>query len=135
MALNASLDLVLSIDSRGMIEYWDADTYLTISSTDPRVSFKYKTDTDLYVIAREKTVPCCLVISPTGDRFVVTTRDKQIRVFDFASGKLKLQVDESARSYMVRLIQIIFSYLTQIIYYYYTGLDGWRKFPHYFAIR
>lgn len=68
------------------------------------VSFLYKSETDLYALAKARTVPCALVVSPTGDRFVVTSRDKQLRVFDFASGRMRLQLDESAASYAVSKI-------------------------------
>ena len=38
-------------------------------------------------------------VSPRGDWFVTTSRDKQLRVFDFPSGKLRRTYDESTAVY------------------------------------
>lgn len=97
MALNVAHQTVVSIDSRGVIEYWEADSLAP--ATSPMTTFTYKSETSLYELAKVKTSPCCLAIAPAGDRFVVTSKDKQIRIFEFRSGKLKQQYDESALSY------------------------------------
>jgi len=48
MALNPGLSLMVSADSHGVIEYWD------MSGNFPKDSlkFKFKTETDLYDIAK-----------------------------------------------------------------------------------
>lgn len=38
-------------------------------------------------------------VSPRGDSFAVTSRDKQIRIFDFLSGKLRRTYNESSAVY------------------------------------
>ena len=97
MALNVSVNVVISADAKGVIEYWDAETCLMPEA--PIVSFTYKTETDLYDLAKAKTIPCTLAISPTGTLFVTTSRDKQLRVFDFKKGKLTRKYDESVAAY------------------------------------
>ena len=82
LAIHPSSHVMVSIDTRGMIEYWDYDNYTTtitgmrcngnkwtafpcvsrmlnvyLSGT-PAVAFKLKTETDLYDLAKAKTVPC-----------------------------------------------------------------------------
>lgn len=52
------------------------------------VSFKFKMDTDLYALARAKTIPTSVTFSPDGANFVVTASDARVRVFRFRSGKL-----------------------------------------------
>ena len=76
-----SVRVVVSIDQRGMIEYWDAETYAFPGSD--KISYSMKSDTDLYDLAKAKTSPCSIVISPNGSQFVVMSKDRQIRLFDF----------------------------------------------------
>lgn len=57
MAFNAVCRSVISCDSRGLIEYWDTMTYSSpVKRTDENsvgtVDFEYKTDTDLYALAK-----------------------------------------------------------------------------------
>ena len=50
MTLNVMNGAVISIDSKGIIEYWDGDTLLPVSK--PNVMFDYKSDTDLFDLAK-----------------------------------------------------------------------------------
>ncbi len=61
------------------------------------VNFRFKMDTDLYALAKAGIRPCNITMSPDGDRMVVTAHDKQVRVFDFARGKIIRLYDESLR--------------------------------------
>jgi peptidylprolyl isomerase domain and WD repeat-containing protein 1 len=99
MATHPSLHCVVSTDSKGVIEYWDSERYNSIGKEDGVVSFKYKMETDLYDLAKARAVPHALVMSPKGNQFVVTSSDRQIRVFDFETGKIKRKYDESAKAY------------------------------------
>lgn len=101
MSYSSLAGVVVSADQRGMIEYWSAETLAPIASSSPVISFKFKSDTDLYALAKAKTYPTSMKMSPSGKQFVIMSKDKQIRVFELKSGKLKLQIDESAQSYMV----------------------------------
>jgi len=97
MAFNPVVGVVVSGDIRGMLEYWDSQTLELPES--PKILFQMKTETDLYDLAKAKTVPCSITMSPIGDAFVVFSRDKQLRYFDFAKGKLKRKYDESVSAY------------------------------------
>jgi len=103
MALNYRADVVVSIDMRGVIEYWDAGDYQFPgkTATDPKgkVLFQYKSDTDLYDLAKAKAKPDSLVVSPDGHSFAVTSSDAQVRVFSFLTGKLRRRYDESLGAY------------------------------------
>jgi peptidylprolyl isomerase domain and WD repeat-containing protein 1 len=101
MVLNAAMCCVISADARGVLEYWDVDSFVLPNE---KLSFKYKTETDLYDLAKKKTTPCSIAVSQQGNAFATTSRDKQIRVFDFSSGKLRRQYDETNTSYQVRII-------------------------------
>lgn len=57
MALHVRTGVVVSADSKGVIEYWDAGTGAL--PTD-HISFKYKTDTALYDLAK---VQSCFILS------------------------------------------------------------------------
>ncbi|CAI7799569.1 unnamed protein product [Closterium sp. NIES-53] len=92
MQFNVAANVVVSTDSSGMIEYWSADTYTFPAAS---VRFKYKTDTDLYALAKAKTTAPSLEISPDGSQFATVSPDRRIRVFWFATGKLRRTYDES----------------------------------------
>jgi hypothetical protein len=50
MSLNVPVGAVVSIDAKGVIEYWDGDTLQPLSA--PDVQFRYKGDTDLFDLAK-----------------------------------------------------------------------------------
>lgn len=50
MSLNVVTGTVISVDSKGIIEYWDGDSLLPVSK--PDVNFEYKSETDLYDLAK-----------------------------------------------------------------------------------
>ncbi|CAI5981363.1 unnamed protein product [Closterium sp. NIES-65] len=92
MQFNVAANAVVSTDASGMIEYWSADTYTFPAAS---VRFKYKTDTDLYALAKAKTTAPSLEIAPDGSQFATVSPDRRIRVFWFATGKLRRTYDES----------------------------------------
>jgi peptidylprolyl isomerase domain and WD repeat-containing protein 1 len=97
MAINFTHNCVISLDTKGMIEYWDIDTFeLPGPET---VDFRFKTDTSLYELARAKTTPISVTVDPIGRMFVTYSRDKQIRVFDFRSGRLMKTYSEATDVY------------------------------------
>ena len=111
MGTAAGLGVVVSADTRGLIEYWDVDTLIapaacstssstsTSASSSTTVSFRFKTETDLYELAKAKTTPCALCVAPAGDMFAVYSRDKMVRVFDLRRGKLTRVYNESVQAY------------------------------------
>ncbi|OWZ21210.1 Peptidylprolyl isomerase domain and WD repeat-containing protein 1 [Phytophthora megakarya] len=93
VAYNPVANCVISADQKGIIEYWDADTFKF--PTKEKVKFKFKGETDLFELAKCKTYATAIDVSPDGKSFVVTAKDNQIRVFRFATGKLRRKYDES----------------------------------------
>eukprot|EP01112_Ceratiomyxa_fruticulosa_P022938 TRINITY_DN8567_c0_g1_i1.p1 TRINITY_DN8567_c0_g1~~TRINITY_DN8567_c0_g1_i1.p1 ORF type:complete len:482 (+),score=91.09 TRINITY_DN8567_c0_g1_i1:2-1447(+) len=92
LKFNEKFNTVVSIDNSGMIEYWDAETF-----TFPKhvVTFGMKMETDLYEFAKCKTAPTSLSISPDGRFFATVSKDRQVRVFNFHTGKIIAKYDES----------------------------------------
>ncbi|RLN81129.1 hypothetical protein BBJ28_00016101 [Nothophytophthora sp. Chile5] len=95
LAFNLRVNCVISGDQRGHIEYWNTETHKFPTAASGVVSFKFKGETDLYELAKCKTFATALDVSPDGQSFVVTAKDSQIRVFRFATGKLRRKYDES----------------------------------------
>lgn len=96
MSLNVEARTIVSIDSKGVIEYWSIDSYEMPSK---EISFQYKSETDLYELAKAKAIPCCIVFSPNSLNFATFSLDKKIRIFDFRRGKLLKVYDESVKVY------------------------------------
>jgi peptidylprolyl isomerase domain and WD repeat-containing protein 1 len=92
MRFNEAHSTVISVDAKGVIEYWDAGSHAFPSDT---VSFDSKLDTDLYALAKAKTLAASLDVSRDGSQFAMFCADRRVRVFSFASGKLRRSYDES----------------------------------------
>mmetsp|Transcript_52755 Transcript_52755/g.128841 ORF Transcript_52755/g.128841 Transcript_52755/m.128841 type:complete len:621 (+) Transcript_52755:164-2026(+) len=88
---NAKMHAVISTDARGLLEIWDPDTHKQPAAA----SFKYKSDTDLYELAKSKTTAMSLDVSPDGELFACLCADKHVRVFRCATGKLYKKIDET----------------------------------------
>lgn len=94
---NPVYEVVVTADKSGMVEYW----------TGPKGGYKfpknvlwqYKTDTDLYEFAKNKTVPTCLTFSPNGKLLATIAKDRKIRIFKFLTGKLSKVIDESLQQF------------------------------------
>ncbi|ETL92682.1 hypothetical protein L917_09060, partial [Phytophthora nicotianae] len=95
VAYNPVANCVISADQKGIIEYWDADTYKLPTKAKGVVKFKFKGETDLFELAKCKTFATAIDVSPDGQSFVVSAKDSQIRVFRFATGKMRRKYDES----------------------------------------
>ncbi|EFC39146.1 predicted protein [Naegleria gruberi] len=102
---NSVFGAMISCDEKGMIEYWnphtgkfptleEANKYLSTKQTN-LFTFKYKSETSLFELAKQKTYAISLDISKDGKSFVVLCRDGHVRVFDFLSGKMVRDYDES----------------------------------------
>lgn len=98
MVLNTRFDTVISIDLKGMIEYWNRNEF-TMPNYPKDVAFQYKYETDLYELAKKKTTALSVSISPYGDMFAVVCADKHIRIFAFKSGKLIDDINEERSVY------------------------------------
>jgi len=93
MAFNRLANVVISADERGVLEYWDPETLK--QPTGGAITFKYKTDTDLYDVAKARARPTSIEVSPNGRSFVVSATDYKYRIFNFRTGKLRRVYDES----------------------------------------
>ena len=96
MAFHSAFQCMISSDTKGMIEYWNVES----GSTDDvhvtaGLEFTFKLDTGLYDLVKFKTQATSIAVSPDGSAFALTAQDKHVRVFDFASGKLRRKYDES----------------------------------------
>uniref|UniRef100_UPI00358DE951 peptidylprolyl isomerase domain and WD repeat-containing protein 1-like n=1 Tax=Myxine glutinosa TaxID=7769 RepID=UPI00358DE951 len=94
---NPIFKVVVSADRTGMLEYWTGP--LHDFRFPGNVSWKYKTDTDLYEFARHKTYPSGLAFSPDGRRMAMIAADRRVRVFRFLTGKLIRVFDESLKMF------------------------------------
>lgn len=93
MAFNNAYDCVISADESGMIEYWRAGDG---SFEKPDNVFELKSSTNLFAFKKAKSIPTAITISPSGEQFAtVSFPDRQVRVFEFATGKLHRTYDES----------------------------------------
>ena len=93
------LNLIISGDKRGLIEYVDCDS---INSGEgyagkAKTSFRFKSETDLFELAKNRTWPVALTLSPSGSVFACLTPGRCVLLFDVVSGKvLKKYQDEPA---------------------------------------
>jgi len=92
IAYNHAYDCVVSADEAGMIEYWrPSDGF-----EKPDNVFELKSSTNLFEFKKNKSIPSSLSISPSGHQFAAFSfPDRQVRIFDFPSGKLYRTYDES----------------------------------------
>ncbi|KAJ5670811.1 uncharacterized protein N7477_006174 [Penicillium maclennaniae] len=93
LAFNDAFDCVVSADESGMVEYWRAGDG---SFEKPDNVFALKSSTNLFAFKKAKSVPTAITISPSGEHFATMSfPDRQVRVFEFATGKLYRTYDES----------------------------------------
>ncbi|KAL9645210.1 hypothetical protein ABK040_002411 [Willaertia magna] len=91
---NSTYNLMISCDIKGMIEYWDPFTG-KFPTNDKNLKFKFKSETSLFELAKKKTFAKSIDISRDGKKFVVLCQDGFIRLFDFLTGKLLKEYDET----------------------------------------
>lgn len=90
MQYNHYLDVVLSVDNKGMFEYWEAEVSGSHLFPESKLSFKYKSETDLYEFPKTKSLPVSLTISNNGQFFACMGSDSQVsseNIFTKSSGK------------------------------------------------
>ena len=76
----------------GYIEYTGAGDLKFPSGA---VKFTLKMDTDLFALAKAKTTARSLEVSKDGEQFAAFCGDGRVRVWRFATGKLRRTYDES----------------------------------------
>jgi peptidylprolyl isomerase domain and WD repeat-containing protein 1 len=118
LKFNEKFNTVISIDSSSIIEYWDVDTYgIFIINLDlpskKIVKFGFKAETDLYELVNNKTVCLSLTISENGEYFATYSKDKTFRIFNFKTGKLYREYNESLKYYVENYNEIFKNELTR----------------------
>ncbi|ODM89522.1 Peptidylprolyl isomerase domain and WD repeat-containing protein 1 [Orchesella cincta] len=93
---NPVFETVLSVDSKGMIEYWTGSKY--DFEFPKNVQFDSKLDTDLFLFVKDNVNVLSLTISPNGRLFAAAGANRKIYVFKFLTGKLMRIFDESLQS-------------------------------------
>ena len=83
---NAAADALVIADSKGILDFWRP---ATASFPSDATSFTLKSDADLYALAKARTTCRCLEVAGDGSKFVAACGDGRVRVFDFATGKLR----------------------------------------------
>lgn len=92
ISYNPIYDCVVSVDTGGMIEYWQPSE----DFQKPSEVFEFKSKTDLYDFKKAKSVPASLTFSKDGEKFVSQSfPDRQVRIFTFRTGKCLRKYDES----------------------------------------
>ncbi len=99
MAYNPMVDVAVSADAGGMVEYWSGPRG-DYDFPHRSVMFESKLDTDLFDFAKNKTSALNLTVSPNGQFLASLGADKKVRVFRFLSGKLYCVIDEGLRHYI-----------------------------------
>ncbi|KAJ3195580.1 hypothetical protein HK101_011723 [Irineochytrium annulatum] len=97
MRYHALAETIVSVDTGGMMEYWTPDWEGGFPQPErPKIKWSFKSETDLYEFKKSKTVPTSLNLSPDLSKFVTFGfDDRQVRVFNFYTGKLLRKYDES----------------------------------------
>lgn len=83
MVFYSKLNMVVSLDTSGMIEMWDASTY---QFPDKKLDFELISDTDFLLAAEDGPVLSMSLASSRG--VLVLTNSKSIFFFDLKSGKI-----------------------------------------------
>uniref|UniRef100_A0A7E4ZZR6 peptidylprolyl isomerase n=1 Tax=Panagrellus redivivus TaxID=6233 RepID=A0A7E4ZZR6_PANRE len=91
-------NITISIDERGMLEYWSGAR--TNYEFPKNVPWEFKGDTDLYEFAKLKAPPKSLAVSPSGNFFATFSADRSLKIFDVLTGKIVKTLDESLNRYV-----------------------------------
>lgn len=83
---NYKYECFVTSDQRGVIEYW------SLSNKPPPVEFKFKSETDLFLVAKRKSLISFARFSPDEEAFAVLS-ESHIRLFDFSTGKIIRELD------------------------------------------
>ncbi|XP_034119896.1 peptidylprolyl isomerase domain and WD repeat-containing protein 1 isoform X2 [Drosophila guanche] len=98
MCFNVAMETVISVDRRGILEYWQTPKY-DYRFPQKLVNFDSKLDTSLFEFAKQKTQVTGLAASPDGKRFAAISTDRKVRVFQFNTGKMIRVFDEALSTY------------------------------------
>lgn len=97
MKFNHVYGTAISVDTKGMVEYWTGPKHDYVFPKD--VLWEFKTETDLYEFVKSKTMPLGLGISHDGKKFATICKDRKIRIFNFLTGKMTKVLNESLQRF------------------------------------
>jgi len=106
---NACFNVVMSTDQSGIIEVWDPETHELPS--DGFLKFETISETDYFELCQQQTFALAAEFTHDGARMAILCRDRKIRIFDFASGKL-IKTYNSETLEQIRAMQVNDSYTT-----------------------
>lgn len=95
MRFNPLFSTMVSVDEKGMLDYWGSHRSEYKFPNSDVVQFTSKMDTDLYELAKAKVRPHDIAFSPDGKHFGMICSDRKVRLFRFTTGKLIRVYDES----------------------------------------
>lgn len=95
MRFNALFSTMVSVDEKGMLDYWGSHRAEYRFPGPDVVAFASKLDTDLYELAKAKVRPHDIAFSPNGSHFAMICSDRKVRLYRFTTGKLIRVYDES----------------------------------------
>ncbi|EDW32896.1 GL10223 [Drosophila persimilis] len=98
MCFNVAMETVISVDRKGILEYWQTPKY-DYRFPQRLVNFESKLDTSLFEFAKQKTQVTGIAASPDGKRFAAISTDRKVRVFQFNTGKMIRVFDEALSTY------------------------------------
>ncbi|KAJ9105420.1 hypothetical protein QFC21_001791 [Naganishia friedmannii] len=95
MTYSPQHDCVVSADEAGFVEYWRPREPWSVPD-DVRGLWQFKSQTDLFEFKKAKSIPTSITLSPNSSHFVtLSLPDRQVRIFNFLTGKKTRQYDES----------------------------------------
>ncbi|XP_033254093.1 peptidylprolyl isomerase domain and WD repeat-containing protein 1-like isoform X2 [Drosophila miranda] len=98
MCFNVAMETVISVDRKGILEYWQTPKY-DYRFPQRLVNFDSKLDTSLFEFAKQKTQVTGIAASPDGKRFAAISTDRKVRVFQVNTGKMIRVFDEALSTY------------------------------------
>src|SRR5438105_9860861 len=105
---NHILDLVLSSDDSGMIEFWDPETfgihycfnkYIDFPCDNKRLTYELPSETDYFDLIKHKTCALSCTFNQSGLIMALYCKDRRIRVFNVRSGELIKTYNETLELY------------------------------------
>ena len=88
LRFSAKYAAVISTDTAGMLEMWSVEDYASPPRT---VSFRFKSDSDLYELVKNKTSAAALTVSPNGQYFAAFGADRIVRIWHFGTHRSALR--------------------------------------------
>eukprot|EP00826_Nyctotherus_ovalis_P053622 TRINITY_DN6993_c0_g2_i1.p2 TRINITY_DN6993_c0_g2~~TRINITY_DN6993_c0_g2_i1.p2 ORF type:complete len:276 (-),score=70.74 TRINITY_DN6993_c0_g2_i1:1661-2488(-) len=98
IVFNAQLEVAVSVDSKGIVEYWDTETF---EFPKKKLNFEYKLETDFLELAKNKTSILSATISHSGDLMGFYGKDRVVRIYAFRTGKLYRKFSEGFDMYPI----------------------------------